>query len=40
MVDVAVVAPSDEYSYIEDIHLVFNHLIAAYFSGNPGMQNE
>lgn len=30
IVDVAVVVPSDEYGPIEDLHMVFDHLITAY----------
>lgn len=30
MVDVSVVVPSDDYGPIEDVHLVFNHLITEY----------
>lgn len=39
MVDVSVVVPSDEYGYIEDAHLAFNHLIATYFSRVKGADN-
>jgi D-sedoheptulose 7-phosphate isomerase len=31
-VDVAVVAASDEYGVIEDIHVVLNHLVTEYFA--------
>ncbi len=30
LVDVPVVAPSDDYGIIEDIHLTVNHLVAAF----------
>jgi D-sedoheptulose 7-phosphate isomerase len=30
--DLAVVVPSDEYGPVEDIHLVLNHIVAAYLS--------
>ncbi|MBM4442382.1 MAG: SIS domain-containing protein [Candidatus Rokubacteria bacterium] len=30
MVDVAVVVPSDDYGPIEDLHMVFDHLMTAY----------
>jgi len=31
MVDIAVIVPSNDYGPIEDVHIVFNHLITAYF---------
>jgi D-sedoheptulose 7-phosphate isomerase len=30
MVDVSVIVPSDEYGPIENIHMMFDHLITAY----------
>ena len=30
MADVAVTVPSDEYGPIEDVHMVFDHLVTAY----------
>jgi len=38
MVDVAVVVPSDDYGPIEDLHMVFDHLMTAYlrrWAGTP-----
>ncbi len=32
MTDVAVVVPSNDYGPIEDVHMIFNHLITAYLS--------
>ena len=31
MVDVAGLVPSDDYGPIEDVHIVFDHLLTAYF---------
>jgi D-sedoheptulose 7-phosphate isomerase len=33
LVDVAVVAASEEYGVIEDVHVVLNHLVTDYFAG-------
>lgn len=36
MVDVAVVVPSDDYGFIEDVHMVFDHLVTAYLREKLG----
>lgn len=33
MVDIPVIVPSHDYGPIEDVHLIFNHLVSAYLSG-------
>jgi D-sedoheptulose 7-phosphate isomerase len=35
LLDHSVVVPSDNYGYIEDVHLMLNHLITAFFARRP-----
>ncbi|MCH7776082.1 MAG: SIS domain-containing protein [Gemmatimonadetes bacterium] len=40
LVDVAVIVPSNEYGPIEDVHMVFNHLVTAYLCRWCGKSEE